>query len=298
MKKIIYTFFLIIIILFVGYVIVNCIVKIEDSTFSILIDKKNDSIRILKDKYNFVWQGIIPRRIQLNTYRKKNNVFFDLKIPIPPFEEMKGDLYSIQVPINIDYIIDPIKFPFTTASIKDGSKAFNKEIDRIFKGYLKRELYSYFLPSYRGEALYRDKELIISRVADTLKEKSLSNGITIHNIEILGGFELPNSKTYYNGLRFYNELRRIEEDNEKELLKLSNKLQKEKLFKNKYYDELNKISKMIERNPDLLKYIYIDKMAKNVKLIISSADTGMPFGLGFDEDSNTNRTEREIDNLR
>jgi len=63
------------------------------------------------------------------------------------------------------------------------------------------------------------------------------------------------------------------------------------------------ISNLIKSNPDILKYIYIDRLAGNVKLILSSDKSGMPFGMSLNEDldktgKSKNAAKEEINNLR
>ena len=79
---------------------------------------------------------------------------------------------------------------------------------------------------------------------------------------------------------------------------LRNSLEKDKIASEAYYEKLSRIGNMIKDNPEILKYIYIDKLAGNIKVIISSEKNAMPVIFGQDQDVKDSDLKKEIDNLR
>jgi len=81
----------------------------------------------------------------------------------------------------------------------------------------------------------------------------------------------------------------------KEKVAVIGHLSREKLENESRQNYYSSIAKLIKSDPDLLKFIYIDKIAGNVKVVISSDKDLVP-------DIFTGKTEtvksKEIDNLR
>ena len=78
---------------------------------------------------------------------------------------------------------------------------------------------------------------------------------------------------------------------------MKKQLLKEKSEFELYLEKLTKVSSIIKDNPQILKYIYIDKMGDNIKVIISSDKTGIPGFLGESNDINPG-VKGDVDNLR
>ena len=99
-------------------------------------------------------------------------------------------------------------------------------------------------------------------------------------------------------LRINKEMRDLDFLNRKQEILLTKKLIKERYENELYFEKLLKVSSLLKDNPEILKFIYIDKMGDDIKVIISSDKTGMPSM--FSEDSNGTKPDvkGDVDNLR
>lgn len=299
MKRIGKILVFLILIFIAGYLYINCVIKVDKGTFVLIQDNETGNIKkILDSGYSFILDGIIPDKISIIKISKKNTQVMDLKIPIPLLEDLKSDFYAIKIPITVNYEVVPDKLAFGINRIKTGEKFFANILERLIQGYFNKEFAPYFSPSYRKGALEKDIEKIVTRVEIAFRTYCLKIGISIKDFVIVGNIGLPDLKTFYDGLRYLRELMDVEKNNKKELIILNNKLQKDRISSSRFYEKLEEISKIIKKNPDILKYIYIDKMADKVKVIISPDNSGMPFGLNFDSSDKKSDRRGEIDNLR
>ena len=109
---------------------------------------------------------------------------------------------------------------------------------------------------------------------------------------------VPDAEMYREGLLLASDLRKIENDNKKELIVLENILRKEDQKHKKYLENLWEIAKLVKNNPDLLKYLYIKGFSDKVKVILAPEKSGMPFGLDLEVRDGAASKKGEIDNLR
>ena len=299
MKRIGKILVFIILIFFAGYLFIHCVIKVDKGTFVLIQDNETGTVnKILDSGYSFILDGVIPDKITIIKISKKNAQMMDLRIPIPLLEDLKSDFYAIKIPVTINYEIVPEKLAFDLNRIKTGEKFFSSLLERLIRGYFNKEFAPYFKPSYRRGALEKDIEKIANRVEITFRTYCMKIGIRVKDLAIVGNIGLPDLKTFYDGVRYLRELIDVEKNNKKELIILNNKLQKDRISSSRLYEKLEEISKIIKENPDILKYIYIDKMADKVKVIISPDNSGMPFGLDLDSSDKKSDRSGEIDNLR
>jgi hypothetical protein len=123
-------------------------------------------------------------------------------------------------------------------------------------------------------------------------------GIRVLGQDLIGSVSVPNAEIFREGTSLAGEIRKIENDSQKELLVLENKLQKDDFNNKKYLENLKEIAKLVKNNPDLLKYLYIKGFSKNVRAIITSERSGMPFGLDFEGKGSSPAKSGDVDNLR
>ncbi len=288
-----------ILIFIAGYLYINCVIKVEEGVFILVQDKETGDIKkILNSGYSFILDGVIPERVSFIKISKKNTQFMDLKIPIPLLENLKSDLYSVKIPITVNYEIMPDKLAFDINSLKGGEEYIATLLEKLLRGYFNKEFAPYFSPSYRRGALVKDIEKLTGRVENALRTYCLKLGITIREFVIVGNINLPDLRTFYDGLRYFRELIDVEKNNKKELIILQSKLKKARISNKQFYEKLEEMSKIIKENPDILKYIYIEKMGDKVKVIISPENSGMPFGFNFNSSDRKPDKRGEIDNLR
>jgi hypothetical protein len=290
---------LLIIIIIACYSSYNCIIEIEKDYFATLEDKQNNRIiKILKPGYNFIRQGLFSWDISINKYNTRYSDQFKIKIPVPALEELESNYYSIVIPINIIYRIDIDSLILDISGLKKDKNLFRDIVEKIIKENMTKELSMYFIPNYNKNALERNKDNIMTGIHAKLKERCGNIGIDIMKFEIIGPISFPEISMINDGLRYLDEMRRIEKNNKKELILLNNNLLRDEIINKKYVEKLKEISKLVKDNPNLLKYLYIDKLSKNVQVIISSDRSGMPFGMHLDSDFDKIGKRNEIDNLK
>jgi hypothetical protein len=107
----------------------------------------------------------------------------------------------------------------------------------------------------------------------------------------------PDNKLVAEAIQKTKEIRDINFNIKKQEILLKREALKERGDFEFYYEKLLKISSLIKDNPNILKYIYIDKLGGNIKVIISSDKTGLPSMFGDLSESNSS-VKGDIDNLR
>ncbi len=298
-NKILFILFFILIAASSLYLLVNCLKRVPEGHFAVFKDKTTGDVRLLSPGTHLLIQGLYPDRIILRSFKEVNNSIFNLKLEIPPFES-SNEALCVRITCNILYAVNNnIQISGIQLDNLDNNNFFNGIIERIIKVNIKTELIPYITPIYKPETIADDTNKIIEKTLNRSKQQCKDMGLEIRKFELIGQMELPLKDLFYNELKYYNELRDIEKNNKKELLILENKLLNEQKYDNLYYNKLREISKLIKENPDLLKYIYIEKLADNVKIIFTSDRTGFPPGLISDQIlEKKNNSNNEIDNLK
>ena len=64
------------------------------------------------------------------------------------------------------------------------------------------------------------------------------------------------------------------------------------------FEKLLRISSILKNNPEILKFIYIDKMGDDIKVIISSDKTGLPAMFNDSAEGTKPAAKGDVDNLR
>ena len=299
MKKLIKTILIIILVVAAGYFTYSCVVFINDGTIGIAEDTSDNVVlQVVEPGMNIIWQSIIPGRVKVYRVPIKDSSFADISVDIPPLGNLESRYYEIKIPLVFQYSLSPGNISFDPGELKDGKKYINNTIKRIAAAEIDKEFSRYLTPAYnRGMLVLRSDELIESAFERIIKRSS-SLGIELSDLSLSGNVSFPERSVYYEGVRYYNELRQLEKDNKKEMIRLQNELKKQSLTRGKYLEKLKEISALVKGNPELLKYIYIDKLGDNVKVILSSERGGVPFGLPLDEMKDDGATTGDIDNLR
>ncbi len=280
------------------YLYCTCVFRIAAGEFALVRDRESGERLVLGPGFGLVWQGVVPRRLEVARYALRVPEFIEARVAIPPLAELESDHYAIRVPVNAVYEIVPGSFRAVSSTAgregHPGSIFMKDYVEKAFAA----SLGSYLAQGYDRNAVMRDRERIAAEVADLVKNRAARAGISVIGLELSGPMVLPEQRTYLQGLAFLDDLRQIEHNNKKELLVLQSQLEREKLRKKEYLEKLSDVSKLVKSNPDLLKYIYIDRLGDDVKVILAPEKSGMPFGLSLDEEETLEKRKGEIDNLR
>lgn len=265
------------------YVYLFSIVNPNSKQFAVVVDNTRGTvIRIVGPGYTFIREGLFPKRITRVYFSKKASDTFELRVPIHSLAELKNERYSIVIPMTLYY--EASLAELSIDMFKDGElrQAFPSYLKKVLTEILTRELYRYCVPVYNRDLLLRESDALIARVIDLARQRCRKNGITITETSVAGIVRLPDQAVYADGLKYQQELRDVERLNARELLQLQGKIERDRMDTEQYVQRLERISALVKKNPDLLRYIYIDRIADKVKVMIVPERAGMPFGMDFD----------------
>jgi hypothetical protein len=285
-----FVFFLII------YSFIFSFYRLNENEYGLVKDNDNRIVAGFKSSYNFIWQGSLPWKYKIEKIELKNSSLFDVVIQIPSLSSLADDIYFIRIPLNISYRINKENLP--DLSFLSEKKYMDQYISGIASGVCSTMLIDYIEPQYSRERLLLEQKRLNDDIAAEINRKLASLGIVTEKFEfILPGY-YPDTRLYQEALLKNMEMRELDFRNKNHEILMKKQLLKEKSEFELYFEKLSKVSVLIKDNPQILKYIYIDKMGDNIKVIISSDKTGIPAVFGEASDNNNSGVKGDIDNLR
>ncbi len=246
-------------------------------------------------KYNVVWYGLQPWAFGIEKIAKDRSYTFDLKVLLPGLTSVENDIYFIKVPVRIDCsLIYSDRFLLEEEKPLEGLKSMIYQMSVLS---VKSAIMKYSETGYNREVFVKNEAEVKKDIISYMKNNSMKKFLVIKDVEILGPLYLPDMNTYREGLALSREMKNILLENKRKLISIQSELKIQKDRDDQYYVKLKKMSDIIRDNPEILKYIYIDKMSPNIKVIISSDKTGLPslFDAGKEKNADKNG---DIDNLR
>jgi hypothetical protein len=297
MKKFFLFLLFLIIVALAGYLYLFAVKTTTEGKVGVVEDLRSKKIvKVFSGDKRFIWQGAMWWWFSLYELSLKRSAEYDITVYPPPFEELKKSLYEIRFLCNVSYRVDPERY---MDYINSGSSSHG--IDQTIISFLKeissQIVFRYFVPVYRAGDLSKDKDSITKELSASLKSKYENLGIDMLDMSITGDIKYPHRAVYNEGEAYIRELRSLDRENEKELRRVKSRLEQVRVEEEDRYEKYREMSKIIQENPDILKYIYIDKIGANVKVIISS-DSGYPLNLESKTVKSSKQTKGEIDNLR
>ena len=296
MKKII----IILVIIGVMYALLSSIEKIGSDRIGVVEDVRSKRIvrvyRPVFRDYAFVWQGALPWQYSLAGIPLRRSSGHSIKITIPGLSSLKEDYYAIHVPIRAMYRIDGKHFS-DIALLGDNCRGLDAQVGKLLEDAIGSEFGKFTAPAYQRDALAAQAAALIQKIQKDLAAEFKGMGIALISVSVSGVITLPEWTTYNEGLQHAAELRKLDKAIQKDMIEMRGKMEREKIKNEQFYARLLEISRIISNNPDMLQYIYIDKMAANVKVILSSDNSGLP---GFLESAKKQKKgkPRDVDNLR
>jgi hypothetical protein len=285
------------IILFVIYSLYFTLNKATGDEIIILKDINNNRIiHVYTGTYNFIWQGILPWRYNIIKVPVKYASIVNILIKIPSLSALNDDAYQIKLPVNINYRINKSNIPDISYLISkaDIEKYIIDKSSIICQSFLIR----YLEPKYNRDEIIKNEKTIYESVKSELIKKFVNLGVIIDEIEFISTGYYPDNRLYAEGLIQNKEMRDLDFSNRKQEILLSKKLIKERYENELYYEKLLKVSSMIKDNPEILKFIYIDKLGDDIKVIISSDKTGLPAMFSDTINNAKPGVKGDVDNLR
>lgn len=222
----------------------------------------------------------------------------EIKINIPEIEPLKDKAYKILLPVSYSFQILPSDVKDLNLFKENGNIAKEKVFTEITNAF-GAAMQNYLSPVYRGREAAAGRDIFLAAVAKSAEQKLSGEGIRLTNIDYSGAVYFPEDAIYREGLAHLAELRKIIEENDKRLLAAKGDLDIDAKSMERKYQVYKDISQIIKENPDILKYIYIDKMAGNLKLIITSDTNAVPAFLDkpISDKGKSERGSGEINNL-
>ena len=281
-----------------GYIFITSYRPVPEGMISVVYGNQDDApVIVVPAGSRFVIQGVAPWLYHIETIALDKRDSFDVKMTIPSLVGLKDEYYGISIPVSVEYSIEWDKVRDYTLFRNNSLKISNIIFEDTVR-FFSNQLQPYLLPFYRGPALEFRKEEIKAAVRNGLTDKLAGQGITLKRIDIYENWTYPDNERYREGLQYLAELRRIEIENAKSLSLLKNRLEGEKIQEEALYKKYREMSRIIKQNPDILKYIYIDKLTDDLKVIVSSDKSMVPLFLEEGKNKGSVSEKGEINNLR
>lgn len=272
-------------------------VKISNgSSFWIVEDLRSGDISVYSKKYNFVWQAMAPALFSVSELNKNCASSFDLKIGLIDFPKNSPDYYSAKFSVNAQYQVIP-ESAASAGLFAGKQESHGKFVKVALEKAFFIEMARFIRPFYRPLEIESSRDLIIRAVSERLKKDLKPFGIDLMELKYSSAMVLPELNVYNEGLDHLARLRRLDIAGDIEMRSMNSRIEREGISNEQYYKKLLRIADIIKGRPDILKYIYIDKLSDNVKLVISPDKTGLPLFLGTDSDEKQAK-KGSIDNLR
>ncbi len=279
------------------YTVLLTFYVLDDDHLGIVRDADDDRvIYLFNDKYNFVWYGFTPWLYKIDKIPVHYSTSVEIDISLSPWADERSGSLDIKIPLEMSYRIDRDMLPET--SFFQNSSSRRDYIVKIGREVCSFVLKKYIEPDYKRREIERNEEILLNAVKSGLSNDLKKNGIIVESIQGTGSFILPAFALYREAMIKDREIKEIAFRNKIQEMHLKNSLEKDKISSEAYYEKLSRIGDMIRNNPEILKYIYIDKLAGNIKVIISSEKNAMPVIFGQDQDVKDSDLKKEIDNLR
>lgn len=275
------------------YIFVHAVVIVGNGVLAFVTNEDGQMLGYLHKGINIVPQGIISK-VKVNYIPLNGSCDIDIVIPVPPLELIKSEHYSIKIPVSIDYTLDAERLTLAVQKLHADSQYMPLQLQKRLLDRITENLKKYLLPYYQYILLQANLQKELVMAIAHVKESCATDGIRINKV-ITGTIYIPDYAVYIEGRKFINELLQQEKTNTLRLNVLQQKLKEDEINNAQYLEYLEKISKIISKNKDILKYIYIDKLADNVKVIVTS-DKNVPLDLA--DESELESSKKDFDNFK
>lgn len=247
----------------------------------------------------FVWEGSLPWWYVMYEMPIRRSASFTVSVSLPGLEGLKEEYYHVGIPIRVRYRIDTKRFA-EPGRLARGGKDLDAMVSSLYKEKIAALAAPLLSPVYQRELLAAKVGEIVDTATKSVAAESSPIGIIIENANLAGCAFLPERVVVNEGMIHAADLRRMDKSLQMDLIGAKAKVERERVRNEQLYAKLREMSRIIRGNPDILKYIYIDKIADDVKVIISSDASGVPRMIERElEPTPAKKTKpREINNLR
>ncbi len=246
----------------------------HDSLLLIKDIKTGKAIRYYKTGTLFTPESLVPWKYSIEVMNLHVVETTELEIPISQFKTIQDDLFDIVIPIRVTMSINP---DITGPELLAGNAGeLKKRVYRDLKRSIQISLDKYFRPLYAPDEMVSNIKDVIRTAVTSYNAGAVNTGAGIVSVDVIGLISYPDEDMYMMAVRHIKDLTGLRMSNEKELLKIKHDIQRDNLKKEELYSHYRKMSVIIENHPEILKYIYIDKISDDISVIISSDKSGIP----------------------
>ncbi|MFA5517768.1 MAG: hypothetical protein WDA74_00795 [Spirochaetota bacterium] len=278
------------------YAVLFTFYVLDDNKVGVVKDIANNQVvHLFSSTYNFVWYGFTPWLYKVEKVPVKYNTSIEVRVPLLSGKaDLEGSL-DIRIPLEVSYRIDRDIMP-GFSFFENSSK--NGYLVNIGTNVCSSLFHKYIEPDYRRRDIERNEEMLLDSIKTGMKFQLGEAGIIVDSINSSGAFILPSFALYREAMLKEREMKEIAFRNQIQEIHLKNNLNKEKIAVEAYYEKLSRVGEIIKKNPDILKYIYIDKLAGNIKVIMPSDKNPMSEIFGSDQEVKDSDLKKDIDNFR
>ncbi|MCX8122852.1 MAG: SPFH domain-containing protein [Spirochaetes bacterium] len=275
------------------YVFVRVVVIVGDGVVAIVTDKEGQVLGQLHKGVNIVPQGITTH-IKAHYIPLNNTCHVDITIPVPPLEVIKSEHYSIKIPVAVTYRLNPGQLSLDLYKLYSDAQYLPQQIQLRLLSSIKDNIAFHLYPYYQYNVLQANINREIGQAIAHVKESFIKEGILIQDATV-GVIYMPDYAVYAEGKKFLLELLTQEKLNAIQRNELQHQLKQEQMRNEQYLAYLEKMSQIISKNKDILQYIYIDKLADNVRVIVTS-DKNVPWDIA--SESGSESLKKDFDNFK
>jgi len=228
-----------------------------------------------------IYLKLIPGRVSLHQLDSRGALRVSLSAPLPKISELEDQLYSIRCSFSLKYSLVSDKYLITEEIINKEKphELITSGIEELVKGSFSYSVSSLFSAGFDAEKIALEWPAQRERLFSELTSSLSKSGIELESIEQSSPLVYPTNEIYAGVLVYYDELQSLRRRHGLDNETLKGVLAGESLHLDAYCRKLEKISALIEKNPLLLQYMYIEKLGSNVSVILPASISGYPFGL-------------------
>lgn len=307
MKKFFLFVFILLVLGGLGYCAFKIVKYNPKGQFLVVADKKEDRILFSSSRqWNIVPYAIIPGRTELYTIVTSGTLDVECKLTIPELASLNDSLYDITFQMAVEYGIDVDTFAPTKNFLSNPDGIINAALSSKAQAEFVSLISAYLREGYNPEIITAEWDIIKNSLVKRLGQDAKKMGVHIISVGETDLLKLPPLEVYEYGKIFRDDLLELKKKHNLEAENLRHALDLKSIETDDYYKHLEKISALIKDNPDLLKYMYIEKLSPNVQVVVPVNEDGYAFGLDNSDAVSKNATNNgkvdqentDIDNLK
>ncbi|MDA3901753.1 MAG: hypothetical protein PF637_14675 [Spirochaetes bacterium] len=223
--------------------------------------------------------ALIPGRVAFYTIETNGTLEVDCSLPLQELELLDDSLYSVSVKLSMRYSVDAKSYIPSASQLEDPAAAIADKLESDLLSEFASIMRPYLNSPFAPDRLREQWPDLLVTIEERCRSRAQEYGISVNGIDALTILKIPDEEIYNYGLQLRTDLMELRKKHLVEREALQHSLDLKSIETGTYYEHLQKISDIIAGNPDVLKYIYIEKLAPSVKMIIPVNSDGYAFGL-------------------